>query len=243
MVSGSDVTVNCTVELGSAMMESELSLLIVDVQLSRDGAPIALSGPTVSRTTFIYTAQLNSFGRNDSGNYTCTATVRPQPALTFLTGVGRTFNTAKITTGIYIVTGCYNQCWIKIFTMHALGVYFSIQSREVSNNSYLLITDIGEGDCGALFCFTDNTLCCSDTRTGLGQWFYPNGSLIGTKSDGQNFYVDRGPSVIRLNRRNNATSISGQFCCKVPDAASVSISVCVNVVGKTMCKQRATNVV
>ena len=107
VVSGSDVTVNCTVELGSAMMESELSLLIVDVQLSRDGAPIALSGPTVSRTTFIYTAQLNSFGRNDSGNYTCTATVRPQPALTFLTGMGRTFNTAKITTGIYIVTGCY----------------------------------------------------------------------------------------------------------------------------------------
>ena len=110
VVSGSDVTVNCTAELGSAVMESELSLLIVDVQLSRDGAPIALSlsDPTVNRTTFIYTAQLSSFGRNDSGNYTCTATVRPQPTSTFLTGMGRMFNTAKITTGTYIVTGCYN---------------------------------------------------------------------------------------------------------------------------------------
>ena len=129
--------------------------------------------------------------------------------------------------------------------MHALGVYFSIQSREVNSNGYLLITDIGEGDYGALQCFTDNTLCCSDTRTGLatGHWFYPNGSLVGTKSDGQNFYVERGPSVVRLNRRNNATSVMGQFCCEVPDAASVTVRVCVNAVGKTMCKQRATNVV
>ena len=111
VISGSDVTVNCIVELGSAVLESELSLLLVNVQLSRDGAPIPLSGPTVNSTTFTYTTQLNSFGRNDSGNYTCTATVRPQPTSTFLTGMGRTFNTARITTGIYlhnIVTGSYS---------------------------------------------------------------------------------------------------------------------------------------
>ena len=117
---------------------------------------------------------------------------------------------------------------------NALGVYFSIRSRKISNNSYLLITDIGEGDCGALLCFTDNTHCChdSDTQTGPGQWFYPNGSLIGTKNDGNNIYADRGPSVVRLNRRSNTTAIRGQFCCEVPDAASVNIRVCVNVVGK-----------
>ena len=101
ILSGSDVTVNCTVELGPVVMESELSLLIVDAQLSRDGVPLAQTNPTVSGTAFIYITQLNSFRRNDSGNYTCTATVRPQPTSTFFTGMGmdRTFNTVRITTG------------------------------------------------------------------------------------------------------------------------------------------------
>ena len=59
---------------------------MVDTQLFRDGTPLTLTGPTVSGTTFIYTTQLNSFGRSDSGNYTCTATIQPQPTSTYITG-------------------------------------------------------------------------------------------------------------------------------------------------------------
>ena len=84
---GSDVTLTCTLELNSAIVASDLSLLVVDVQLFRDRTP--LSNPTMSPVTgitFTYITQLNSFMRSDSGNYTCTATIRPQPRITYLTG-------------------------------------------------------------------------------------------------------------------------------------------------------------
>ena len=83
---GSDVTLTCIVELNPAIVASDLPLLMVDAQLSRDGIPLALTGPTVTGTTITYTTQLVSFGRSDSGNYTCTATVRPRPSSTYLTG-------------------------------------------------------------------------------------------------------------------------------------------------------------
>ena len=95
----SDVTLSCTVELGPAVSQSDVPLLTVDAQLSRDGTPLALSGLTVTGTTFTYTIQLDSFGRSDSGNYTCTATVRPQPTSTYLTGIAVTSNANNIKAG------------------------------------------------------------------------------------------------------------------------------------------------
>ena len=76
---GSSATVVCIVEMDPRVQPSELSLLVVDAQLSRDGTAVTLTGPNVTDTTFTYTIQLDSFGRNDSGNYTCTASVRPRP--------------------------------------------------------------------------------------------------------------------------------------------------------------------
>ena len=60
---GSTVRVICTVELSPVVVDSDLSVLMVDVQLSRDGTPLTLTDPTVAGTTFTYTIQLDSFGR------------------------------------------------------------------------------------------------------------------------------------------------------------------------------------
>ena len=96
---GSDVTVTCVVEMAQGVVDSDLSLLMVDAQLSREGTPLTLTGPTVTGTTFTYTIQLDSFGRNDSGNYNCTATVRPRHNLTYLIGNGVTSAITKVVTG------------------------------------------------------------------------------------------------------------------------------------------------
>ena len=97
----STVAVTCTVELNnSAILESELSMVIVEAQLSGPNeAMLSLSNPMVSGTTFTYATQLNSFERSDSGSYTCTTTIRPQPTATYLTGVGMLSNTIRITVG------------------------------------------------------------------------------------------------------------------------------------------------
>ena len=110
-----------------------------------------------------------------------------------------------------------------------VGVYLSLGS---GNNSDVLLTDIGEGD-SALSCFTDLTQCCRDSDTvgegGLGEWLSPNGSLVQVSGAGDDFYRNRGQSVVRLNRRNNATSPTGQFCCVVPDATYTMVTICTNI--------------
>ena len=104
---GSDVTLTCTLELNSAVVASEILLLMVDTQLYRDGTPLALTEPTIRDTTFTYTTQINSFGRSDSGSYTCTATVGPELALTYVTGNETLSAIVNIKAGIYIAINCY----------------------------------------------------------------------------------------------------------------------------------------
>ena len=105
------------------------------------------------------------------------------------------------------------------------GVHISLGN---GNNSNILITDIGEGDSEALLCYTDLAQCCRGIETpngiALGEWLYPNGSKIATGMSGDDFYWNRGPSLVRLNRRNNATSPEGQFCCVIPDATLTNVT-------------------
>ena len=47
IIVGSAVTLTCTVELGPAVVESDLSLLVVDALLSMDGTAQVVTGLTV----------------------------------------------------------------------------------------------------------------------------------------------------------------------------------------------------
>ena len=100
VVVDSDIILTCTLVLNSALVASDRALLMVDVQLSRDGTPF--SNPILSSmagTTFMYRTQLNPFRRNDSGNYSCNATIRPQSSSTYLTGNEMLVSENRVTTG------------------------------------------------------------------------------------------------------------------------------------------------
>ena len=107
---GSDVTLTCMVELSSVIQTSEIFSLAVDAQLSRDGTPLARKGPTVTGKTFTYTRLIESFGRNDSGNYSCTASIQPRPTLIYLTG-NETLQSDSINIKACMSGDCY-QCHI-----------------------------------------------------------------------------------------------------------------------------------
>ena len=79
----------CTVELGPAVMESELSLLMVSAQVSRDGTPLNLTSQSVTGTTHIYRVAVISFSESDIGNYSCIATITRQSSSIYLTGMGQ----------------------------------------------------------------------------------------------------------------------------------------------------------
>ena len=119
-----------------------------------------------------------------------------------------------------------------MFIVDISGVYLS---HGVGNNSNIPLEDIGEGDSEALLCYTDLIQCCraKDTLHDslLGEWIFPNGSVVqvGTNRSGSDLYMNRGSSVVRLNRRNNATSPEGVYCCVIPDATFISVTICANV--------------
>ena len=116
------------------------------------------------------------------------------------------------------------------------GVYVQLQGKVYSNSSIsnIIINDIEE-EPNSLICFTDLVDCCRSSQSlngsALGNWFYPNGSTVGIKSDNtsEGFYRNRGSSRVRLNRRENTTSPLGLFCCKVPDATNNVIRICANI--------------
>ena len=113
-------------------------------------------------------------------------------------------------------------------------MYLSLRGINFTNNSYVDIDDIGEGDDGALLCVTNLIQCCRGIDTpgdggALGEWFYPNGTDVEIKDSGNDIYRNRGPSVVLLNRRSNAMFPTGLYCCEVPDASNIQRRVCANV--------------
>ena len=99
----------------------------------------------------------------------------------------------------------------------------------IPSNEQVSLTNIGQGESRALSCLTDKTDCCA-TAEAQGAWHFPNGTTISNIEAGGDIYTSRGAGVVRLNRRNNATSPTGRFCCQVPNASSELVSVCINLV-------------
>ena len=87
--------------------------------------------------------------------------------------------------------------------------------------------NIGEGGL-ALLCLTDKLDCCNDSYPRFGEWYFPDGTVVGIGGAGD-IYRNRGPSVVRLNKRNNATLASGVYHCNIPDKHDMHQSIYVGI--------------
>lgn len=109
-----------------------------------------------------------------------------------------------------------------------------------TNNSEIVVTQIGSEDSNTLFCHTDNIACCRgmdnpNGNKGFGQWIFPDGSEVPkeTSSSPANAFVfSKGPQVVHLKRRGNVIFPLGTYCCNIPDRISENKCFCVNLVGK-----------
>ena len=96
------------------------------------------------------------------------------------------------------------------------------------NNTVVAVDDIGEEENG-LACKTTKEGCC---RTdGLGHFYFPNGAgRLSSSGGGGDFYRDReNTGIIRLNRRNDATSPLGTYTCEIPDVNGVLQNLTINL--------------
>ena len=106
------------------------------------------------------------------------------------------------------------------------GVRFSLRGTTYQNNSFVTLEGIGEGgDNNPLLCLTDLTTCCRGSDTigmgALGDWFFPNGTAVPNMIIGfvgtpiiWDFYRNRGPSVVRMHRRDGG--VDGIYRCWIP---------------------------
>ena len=224
---GSTVTLTCTVELSPAV---DVPVTVNTVWTGPDGFMTTNTTQTIMGST-TSTVVVSSFGRNQSGEYTCTATVSSTSS--FLTNSMGSSST-RVTVGkashlissLSCVTG----------SLHNTGVYLSLKGVVYTNNSVILITEIEQTNTtsnNGLQCITDRRPCCRSNPNRLGEWLLPDDGgivpLIGSgASKATTFYRNRGDNgTVTLNRLNNDVMMpTGRFCCVVPDATGVSQWAC-----------------
>ena len=93
----SDVILMCTVELSPSVD----ILVTVNTEWSGPDRITIPSNDTVMQnlTVYISTVVVRSFGRNQSGNYNCTASVSSTSRSAFVINIGSLSGTTKVTTG------------------------------------------------------------------------------------------------------------------------------------------------
>ena len=113
------------------------------------------------------------------------------------------------------------QRYITILTFF-LGLLLSLRGTTyTTNNSVILLDDVGVSTSNALQCISDLSGCC--LNPGRGQWYYPNGTQVPIDGTGYGFYRNRESNgQVFLRRRSDTISPTGTYCCQVPTAASGS---------------------
>ena len=132
-----------------------------------------------------------------------------------------------------------------MFLETATQLYFTWRGNRYEPGDSILITDIRfhDGDAGpgdSLVCVTTdvNTQCCTDVG-GVGEWFFPNGSMVLHNNDfnGSSQIIKTGrANQVRLNFRTRQTSPTGEYTCVVPETGgSVIQTVGIRLVSGTYC--------
>lgn len=100
------------------------------------------------------------------------------------------------------------------------GVYLSLNGVKIPSNGYVDIDDIGNGS-RALYCNTDQMMCCDQLSSRRGDWYFPDETAVdvrGKTGTGDELYRDRASQAVRLNRRQGSYVITprGLYRCTVP---------------------------
>ena len=96
----SDVILTCIVELNPAV---DIPVTVSTVWTGPSGVAILSNDTSAMHNLseyYISTAVISSFGRNQSGNYCCTASINSTSKSAFVMSVGSLSGAIKVTTGI-----------------------------------------------------------------------------------------------------------------------------------------------
>jgi len=115
-----------------------------------------------------------------------------------------------------------------MFFYHFPGVGLTLNSMNLTNNSIVTNTDIGNGS-AALVCTTTYTPCCTSANPET-QWYFPNGSQVLNNPTNPPYQRTRGqnPGRVFLNHNSHSTT-TGIFHCDIPDVSGALQSLYVGI--------------
>ena len=110
-------------------------------------------------------------------------------------------------------------------------VWFSLNGTTYQNNSNVTLENIGDGD-DALLCMTNYANCCrspyiGDTGKAMGNWYFPNGSMVPCSGSQSCFFRSRHQMAVRLQRRRGGEE--GIYRCEIPDTMNVTQTIYIGV--------------
>ena len=88
----------------------------------------------------------------------------------------------------------------------------------------MTLTDIGEGNNGALLCMTNLTGVSGSVR---GDWYFPDGTRVFSIQNDSDIYGNRRQMMVRMNRRGGGEE--GIYHCEIPDAVNLNQSIYIGV--------------
>ena len=94
--------------------------------------------------------------------------------------------------------------------------HVSFNGMVLANHSYVNLLFVNDTESGSVQCHTNLDTCCR-VEVGIhrGDWFFPNGSVLGFRSSSDDDIVEnRGPNRVDLRRRNNGNA-SGIYHCSI----------------------------
>ena len=122
--------------------------------------------------------------------------------------------------------------WCEYSNFSGAGdVWFSLNGTTYHNNSKVTLEDIGDGEDG-LLCRTNLTACCQRPYTGdngsaIGNWFFPNGSIVRSSSASWDFHRTRGQMEVVLHRIRGGEE--GIYRCEIHDSKNINQTIYIGV--------------
>ena len=112
--------------------------------------------------------------------------------------------------------------------------YLSFKGQNLSNNSYVDITEIGKAGDGSdsIQCRSELPNCCKTAGPLSGSWSFPNGSELHFND----IFQSRGTMRADLRRRNNPNTPVGIYCCRIAynsSDPSAKETLCVGIYGSS----------
>ena len=126
---------------------------------------------------------------------------------------------------------------------HEISIpYLSFKSQNLTNNSYVVISEIGRVRDGSdsIQCHCELQNCCQTNGTLSASWSFPNGSELLSSNSGYSIFQSQGVLRADLHHNDNNSNMvitpAGLYCCRISyhsSDTSAKETLCIGIYGSS----------